>query len=187
MCEIATIAGLATAAGQTLGKISFANVLSVGSSVLGMFAGQQQDTSARDMATYNAAVANNNRIISERNARDAEARGREEARLQAQKAADLKSRQLATLAGQGVDVNAGTSVDLLADTDDLARQDIATINKNAGREAAQHRALAMNHGAQSGLHQISAANSGGSSGLRTAAGLLDTVGTVASKWYANAG
>ena len=70
-----------------------------------------------------------------RQAQDAIARGEEDVTRYEQDVAQLLGQQRAVTAASGVDVNTGTAADLKAQTERFADMDVATIRRNAEREA----------------------------------------------------
>lgn len=141
----------------------------------------QQSSAQKEQAEYQSKVANNNRILAEREATQAVKSGEDAASLHKLQSEQLASRQIVSLAGQGVDISEGSSVDLLADTAELAEFDAAVIRGNAAREAYNLRVQAANFAGQSDLYSATAANE--SPLFAGTSTLLSGAGLVASKWY----
>ncbi len=70
-----------------------------------------------------------------RQAEDAIARGEEDVTRYKQDVAQLLGQQRTAIAASGVDVTSGTAADLRAQTERFADMDVATIRRNAEREA----------------------------------------------------
>jgi len=145
----------------------------------------QQTAAAKENASFQAKVANNNVTLAERAAVEAERRGDKAASLHRLKAEQLAGRQLVALAGQGVDVSAGSSIDLLADTAELAEFDAQVIKGNAAREAFNARAQGSNFSSQANLLSAAAANQ--DPAFAGASTFLQGAGKVASGWYQPSG
>lgn len=157
------------------------DAIGIGSTLISAVGSFTQASAAKDQAAYQAAVAQNNQVIAERQAKDIEKRGELEARQQKLRGKQLEGRQLVSLAGQGVDVTEGTSVDLLAETAELSALDEAAIRSDAGRKAHSARVQAMNFQAQSGLFKTQAQAQ--SPILAAGSTALSGFGAVAEKWY----
>lgn len=167
MCELATaslvLAGIGTAV-SAYGQLQ---------------AGQAASAQAR----YQAAVARNNAILSERAAQDAEARGRAAEDRRRRETALLIGRQRAVLAANGVVVDTGSALDITAGTREVGELDALTIRSNAEREALALRAQGANFETEAelaGLRGRSALAEGRIGAFGTA---LSGSGTVAQRWY----
>lgn len=161
MCELTTIA-------------------TIGSAVMSAYGSYQESKAQKQQAEYQAAVARNNQIIADRNAKEIEKRGEIEANRYRAQVRQKMADQMVGLAGQGVDVTTGTSIDLLADSAELGELDAQTIRSNASREAYNQRVAGMNYGAQAGLYQSQADNQ--SPLMSGVSSLLSGAGTVADRW-----
>ena len=160
--------------------VAIASMVMTGVGTLMQMQAQSRAASAQAaQANYQAQVAENNRIIAERLAVDAEQRGEIDVRRHRQQVEQLKGRQVAALAASGVDVASGSPLDVLADTAGLGEIDAQTIRHNAAREAWGYRVEGSNQGAQAGLLRHQAANtSSGAVGT-----LLTGVGGIADRWW----
>ncbi len=177
MCEPTTLVALgmsASAAATTTAVIATAGLAM---SAYGAYANAQ---SQKDQANYQSAVARNNKIISDRNARDITRQGEDEANRYRAKVRRMSAEQTVGLAGQGVDVTEGTSIDLLADTAELGEFDAQTIKSNAGREAYNARVQGMNFEAQAGLYKAKA--DAQSPAFSAGTTLLAGAGQVSDRW-----
>lgn len=170
----ATYASMAMMANASLATTA----LSMGMNVYGQM---QQSQAAQDQANYQAAVANNNKIIADRKAEDATKRGEIEERQHRLKVDQLKGKQRSALASSGFAVDQEDAIGILQDTAQLGEFDALTIRHNAEVEAYNHKVTGMNHQAQSGLYSAQANSqspllSGGSA-------LFSGASAVADKWY----
>lgn len=185
-----------------------ATVLSTVSQMQGQqIAGQ----AAQDQANYQAQVADNNRVIAERNkqasidaaarsneaAADALAIGRQEETNQRRQTNTVIGRQRAVLASNGVLVDSGSALDLTSDTRAIGEMDALTIRSNAAREALAFQdqsknyltqgenfsTEAQNFAAESLASRRSAAYSKIATKNAMTGTLLGGVSSVGTKWY----
>lgn len=142
-----------------------------------------QGNAAKAQGDYQAAVLRNNKILADRAAEDAVKRGDIAEGNQAYETKALIGRQRAQFAANGVDVNVGSAVDIQSDTAAIGQQAQLTIRSNAAREALGYRTQGMNFAADAGLAEARG-KSAQTAGYMSAFGtVLDTAGSVASKWY----
>jgi hypothetical protein len=111
--------------------------LGIAGSVLDILARLKAGEAAKELADFNAAMA-------EARARDALARGAEEESRYRQGVKVLIGSQRAGFAAQGVDVGVGSPVDVTADAAFLGELDALTLRNNARREAWGYRVEAEN-------------------------------------------
>lgn len=102
-----------------------------------------QGAAASSQGRYEAAGLRWNARMAELNAGDAIARGQLEAVKVGRSARRLQGSQRAAFAAQGVDVSTGSAADIVAETGQLAQEDIRTITNNAWREAFGFKAEAL--------------------------------------------
>lgn len=133
-----------------------------------------------DQADATQRVANNNAVMADYAANDAQVRGEEEAMSVQRRAASLKSSQRVSAASKGLDLGYGTTADLQDQTDFFAQSDAATARTNAGREAWRSRTQAQDFRAQGAAAKANA-------GWQTAATVLGTASQVADKWRPSVG
>lgn len=181
-------AGLAAGVGASAAGATALTAASLGLSALGGVTaaiGQyQQGQAARKQAAYQAAVARNNALISERQAQDALDRGKVDEQNQRDKTSLLIGRARNQLAGSGFDLQDDTSLSLLSDTRAAGELDALTIRTNAARDAYGYRVRGMNFDAQAGLDEASGAAAAQAGTFGAVSTLLTTAGTVASRWNA---
>jgi len=118
----------------------------------------RQAKAQKDAAKYQATVARNNAIISERQADDRRARGKQEERNFRKQLSQLKGKQRSIYAGSGVIVDEDTPLDVLGQTAELGELDAMTIRNNAEREAYGFEVQGFNQMAQSELYRTEAKN-----------------------------
>lgn len=128
----------------------------------------QQNRNQRDMANYNAQVA-------ETQAQDAVTRGNEEAAKVRRQYAQLAGQQRAGLAAKGLDIGDGSALEVFDQTDFFSTIDQQTARQNAAREAWNLRARKQGY-----QYEASAARPG-------QAAFLAGASTVASRWSAYKG
>jgi hypothetical protein len=154
-------AALTPMAALALGATAGAGVMSAG-------AMYQQGQAAKQMANYNATMA-------EYAAQDAQRRGEEDAAAIQRKAAGLKGTQRALMASRGLDLGTGTAAEIQDQTDFFGETDAATARGNAAREAWSSRA----RGALESYEGRMAARNANMQAFST---LLGTAGSVSDKW-----
>jgi hypothetical protein len=120
-------------------------------------------------------VAENNAVMAEYAAQDAQRRGEEEAQRVQRATSQLSGRQRGLMASRGLDLGAGTPAEILDQTDFFGETDTITARDNAARDAWAYRAEG-----QSQLSQGRAAARQGN--LEAFSTLLGTAGSVASRW-----
>lgn len=134
------------------------------STALTAYSANQQSRAQKDMANYNAKVA-------EIQAQDAITRGNEEASKVRRQYAQMAGRQRAELAAKGLDLTEGTTADVIDQTDFFSQIDQNTARDNAAREAWNLRARRQGY-----QYEASTQRPG-------QAAFLAGAGTVASRWY----
>jgi hypothetical protein len=115
-----------------------------------------KQVSQRQQASYQAAVARNNQIVIERQAREALARGEIAEDRQRQKTGLLLGSQRARLANQGTALDEGSPLDIQGDTAVAGEFDALSIRHDAEREA-----WALRRQAAAYARQTRQASSGG--------------------------
>ena len=83
----------------------------------------------------NQKIANNNAVVAEYQAQDAQRRGEEEAQAARRQAQQLAGAQRATMASRGLDISDGTPADILDQTDFFGAEDARIARANAAKEA----------------------------------------------------
>lgn len=132
----------------------------------------------------NAQIAQNNQIMSERQAADAEKRGEVDAKNHMLKVAQLKGSQMTAMAANGLALGEGSPLSLLEDTQFMGEYDAGTIRNNASRDAWGYKVGAGNYGNQASDLMTSAGFSESKSkaikpGLNA---LTSAAGSVSSNW-----
>lgn len=109
--------------------ITIASIASiVGGTILDAVAQKKAGTAAKELAEFNADIA-------DRQAADALVVGREEENRFRAGVRGLIGRQKAGFAGQNIDLGVGTPVDVVADSAFIGELDVITIKTNAARAA----------------------------------------------------
>lgn len=182
----ASLAGAASLGGAAAASTPWLTYGSLGASLLstavGVYGQVQAGQAQAGQARYQAQVAENNRIIAEQQARDAEMRGQmaEDARRDQTRA--LIGRQRTALAANGVMVDDGSALDITSDTAAQGEVDALTLRANAAREAYGYRAQGSNFLADAGLQRARADAAIPASMVWAGATLLSGAGTVGDRW-----
>ena len=171
--------GASASTAATLATVgTVATVAGVGLSAYGMY---QQSKAAKDMANYNAQVADNNAKTAEIQAQDALKRGDEEANAVRRNADMLKGSQRASMAAKGLDLAEGTAAELQDQTDFFSLVDQQTARSNAAKQAWGIRAQGGNYSSEAVAQRATAGSI--SPGMAGATSLLSGAGQVAGRWY----
>lgn len=159
--------------------------ISIGASIAGTlvssYGAYQQSRAAKQSASYNRTVAENNAKVAEWQAEDAIDRGRIREQEQRRKVTQLKGQQRAQLAATGFDVGEADALDILSDTAEFGELDALTVRSNAEREAYEARVRGINQTAQADLFQAQADNQ--NPALAAGTTLFAGAGSVADRWY----
>jgi hypothetical protein len=175
MCEIATIAGV------TIGVM---DVVGAAGTIMGAMGAMQSGNAARAAGDYNAQIAENNKVIAERQASDALARGKIAEDEQRRKTMAIKGAQRAALGASGVALDSGSALDILGDTAAFGELDALTIRSNADREAYGYRVQGMNFEAEAGLARAGGKAAQTAGMIGAGATLLSGAAGVGDRWYA---
>lgn len=152
--------------------------LSVGMTALGQIS---ESKAASNAAKANAQIAENNRILSERQSKDAIERGRAEETDFRRQLAGMKGTQRAAFGASGVSLSSGSPTDILTDTAVLGELDALTIRQNAQREAYGYNVQASNFQTEANVNRTAARNARSALPLQ----LATTVVGGASRYYQN--
>lgn len=181
MCFPIAAAAAGTAAASTMATISTAaTVAGAAISAYGMFS---QAQAAKAQSKYQAQVARNNQIYLERQAERTRQEGDIAAQEARRRARALAGRQRAVFAGNGVDVGSGTPVDIFGDTAAFGELDALTLRDRAETQAVGLEQQGRNQSAQADLYSASGRSQYNSGVLGAGATVLNSAGTVASRWY----
>ena len=164
---------------STMAAISIASMIA--STAVSAYGAYKQSQAAKAQANYQAAVARNNSIIAERNAKAIQEAGQTQADAQRRKIASVKGSARVAMGAAGVALDEGSPSDILVDIESLGELDVQTIKSNAEREAYNARVQGMNYQAQAGLYSAQA--SAQSPLLAGGSALLSGASSVAGKWY----
>lgn len=156
--------------------------LAVGGAGLSAFSSIQGGNAKAGQLNYQAAVAENNKIISEQNAESAiEAGGAKAATTSMKGAAEgghIKARQAAS----GVDVNTGSNVEVQEGQREAALLDTETVLHNADLQAYGYRSQAKNFEAEAQLDRSGADQAETAGYLKAGGGLLSSASSLGFKW-----
>lgn len=172
MCEPTTIAAAASYLGASAGTASIIGYVGTAAAygVAAYGAYEQGQTQKK--------IGQNNAVMAERAAADAERRGELDAQEARRKADQLRGLQRARLATAGVDLGVGSAASIVDQTDFFSAVDQATARNNGRREAWADRAQGANFLA-SGDAAAKQAN------LSAFGTILGGGGQIADKWYKN--
>ncbi len=156
--------------------------LTIGSSLLGAFGQIQQGQASAGAAKYQAAVARNNQIIAEQNARYSVAAGETQAQAQ-----DFRNRALAgaveaAQGASGIDVGSPTLSDVREGESQIGRLDTATIMQKAMLQERAYEQEASNFGAQNQLATMEARSAERAGYIGAAGSILGGGSNFADKW-----
>lgn len=157
-----------------------ASAVGTGMSVIGQM---QAGAAAKNQAAYQAAVARNNQILSERAAQDALLRGKqaeEQKRLETRR---LIGQQRAVMAGNGVVIDQGSALDITSDTREYGELDALTTRYNAEREAYAARVQGANFAQEATLADMRGASASSSATFGAVGSLITGAGSVGKDWY----
>jgi hypothetical protein len=141
-------------------------VIAAGSAVASAYGTYQQGKTQKEMAQYNADIA-------EQEAQDARRRGDEEANKVRKANAALAGQQRASFAAKGLDFSEGSAGEALDQTEFFSQQDQATARTNAARAAWSSRA-------QKRGYEFEAASQ--RPGMNAGISLLGGASQVAGQW-----
>ncbi len=165
---------------ETLAIGSLASsVIGGGVSAFGAYSKGQSEGMSAD---YASAVARNNAITAENNAKYALAAGDVQSENQQMKTKAVLGTQKAAQAANGIDVNSGTAVDVRRSTAELGHLDALTILNNASNKAAGYRAQGANFTAEAELQSMKGDTSRMAGYIGAGSSLISGASGVADKW-----
>jgi hypothetical protein len=149
----------------------------------------QQGQATSDAASYQAKVAENNKIIADQNADYTIAAGERKAADVSMKGAENVAKVRNTMATSGVDVNSGSAVNVQQSAREVEKLDTETAMNNSQLQAYGYRTQATNFEAEAGLERMKASQAKTGAGyaaegseLGADAGLLSSASSLGSKW-----
>lgn len=116
----------------------------VASMALTAYAGREQAEGQKDMAKYQADVAEKNAETDEFRAQQAATIGSVQEERNRAKVRQLAGTQRANLAASGIDLGSGTALDMVSETYTMGEADALTVRFNAMNEAWGYRTQAVN-------------------------------------------
>lgn len=172
MCEPTTIAGIASYLGASASTASTIGYVGTAAAYATAAYG------AYEQGQTQKKIGQNNAVMAERAAQDAQRRGEEEAQAARRKADQLRGLQRARLSSAGVDLGVGTAASIVDQTDFFSAVDQATARNNGRRQSWASQAEGANFLAQGNA----AAKQANLSAFGT---ILGGGGQIADKWYKN--
>lgn len=140
--------------------------------------GQAQDQAYQ----YGAAVARNNALVAEQNAKLIEAQGSESIYRAREETAQTIGLERAGFGASGVDVNRGSAGRTQEDTARVGAANELTIRNNVAREAYAHRVQAVNFENEAKADTVAGANALQAGKLGALTSLVSGASSTASKW-----
>lgn len=140
----------------------------------------KQGNAAYQAGYYQAAVSDNNAKIAEAQAGEAIRQGDVEQERIRREVAQTTGQQRAILAGLGQALNVGTAAQITADTAQAGALDVATIRRNAEREALGFHIDAQNFRSDAQLQRMGASSARTAGYYGAAGSLLSGVSNTAS-------
>lgn len=180
LAVLGTAMGASAASAAAVGTMTAVSLASAGMSAYGMY---QQSRAAKDMANYNAQIADNNAKTAEIQAQDALKRGDEDANAIRRNADMLKGSQRASMAAKGLDLAEGTAAELQDQTDFFSLVDQQTARGNAAKHAWGIRVQGGNYNSEAAMQRASARSI--NPGFSAATSLVGSAGQVADRWYSS--
>ncbi len=148
-----------------------------------------QGQATSDAATYQAQVAENNKVTADQNADYAIASGSRRAADISMKGAENVAKVRNVMATNGVDVNRGSAVNVQQSAREVEKLDTETAMNNSQLQAYGYRTQATNFEAEAGLERMKASQAKTGAGfaaegseLSADAGLLSSASSLGSKW-----
>lgn len=142
---------------------------------------------SRDAANYQAAIANNNKIIATQNAARAEQAGNVAAEATSRKGAAQVAGIKVGQAASGVNVNTGTAAEVQAGQRETNQLDTETVLSNAQLHAYGYRTQATNFQSEEDLDKAKADNAIPAAALSASGSLLSSASSTGFKWSGGGG
>jgi hypothetical protein len=158
---------------------AIASIAGTGISAIGAM---QQGAAAESAASYNAQVAENNRIIAEQNAEYAVRAGQAKAEQESLKGRAALGKIRARQGASGVTVGSPSFVDVEEGAREANVLDVANVIQNAQLEAYGYKSKATNYGAEAELSRMKGAAAGKAGKVSALGTLLSGAGSIGSKW-----
>jgi hypothetical protein len=153
------------------------------SGVVGAMGAMQQGAAAQASANYQAAVAQQNRMIAEQNAHFEELHGEQQAQTQGLKDKAAMGSIVAGEGASGLDITTGSKKSVIDSTQKLSTFNEALIRNDSARKAYDFRAQAFNYEAQSRLFTFQGENARTASNFQAFGSLLGSAASVGQRWY----
>lgn len=144
----------------------------VASMALTAYAGHEQAQGQKDMAEYQANVAEKNAETDEFRAQQAATIGSIQEEQQRAKVRQMAGTQRANLAANGIDLGSGTAEDMVSETYTMGEADALTVRFNAMNEAWGYRTQAVNSRNDARMARFGGKQSSRNTYLTTAANVV---------------
>lgn len=175
---------IAGAAGGGAGLAGIGGAASLAGGVLGAIGAEREASARAAELNYQAAIADNNKQVAQRNAGLKMAEGEQEAfntgMRTRQKLGAIKAGQAAS----GIRTDVGSAVDVQASEAEIGKLDALTVRSNAARAAYNYDVDAGNFGAQAEANRVGAKNAKASGHIAAISSLLGGAASAAGKFAA---
>lgn len=138
-------------------------------------------------ASYQAQVAQNNSTIAQHNATYANQAGQAQATEKSLQNAQQLGKIKAAQAANGVDVNSGSAAQVQASQREIGQIDTENTVQSSLLQAYGFRQQAASYTGQAGLDEAESSNAVEAGALSGAGGLLQSAGSVGTKWLGSQG
>lgn len=157
-------------------------LLSAAGAGLSAYSAIQGGEARSGQLNYQAAVAENNKIVANQNAESAIEAGGAKAATTSMKGAAVGGSIKARQAASGVDVNTGSNVDVQEGQREAALLDTETVLHNADLQAYGYRSQAKNFEAEAQLDRSGADQAETAGYLKAGGGILGSASSLGFKW-----
>jgi hypothetical protein len=154
-----------------------------GASAVGTIAG---GIANQNSASYQAAVANNNSIVAQQNATEAEEAGSAAAENQSLKGAAELGKVKTAQAANGIDVNSGSALDVQESERETNQLSTENVFHNDLMQAYGYRVQSENFQSEAALDTAKADEAVPASVLSATGGLLSSASSIGGKWSGSA-
>lgn len=161
---------------------TFAMASSAASAITGAAGSIATGNANAEAAQYQAAVARNNQVVAEQNAKFATDAGRRQEAAMRERTAQMIGQQRAQMAANGIDIGSGSALRLQEDTAAVGELDALTIRNNAARAAYGYGVQASDFGSNSTMLGRQARNAETAGGIGAISSIVGGAGSVSDKW-----
>lgn len=150
--------------------------------IMNYMGAKAQGQAQANMYQYQAAVAQQNAVIAQRNEQTALGVGEEKAMIEGQQGRQRMGAVRAGQAASGVDIGSGSALDVQAGQAYADRKTQEITRDTAGRQATDYATQAYGDLAQAGLDEQAAKTSIQAGDIKAMGSLIGGAGSVADKW-----